>query len=240
MTQNRTLIIGASSGMGKALAELYAAKGHVLGLTARSEETLKELQHKLQTEVFIRQMDVTQTDKLNEKISGVIKEMGGCDTLIISAGTGHLNPSLNNSLALETIDTNVRGFIVAANTAYKHFKTQGYGKIVGISSIAALRGGADAPAYYASKACVSNYMEGLRVKAAKEKLAIQVTDIRPGFVDTKMAKGDGLFWVATPEKAARQIIAAVEKKKACAYITKRWRLIACLMRLMPHCLYKRL
>jgi len=105
------------------------------------------------------------------------------------------------------------------------------------SSIAAIRGGGDAPAYNASKAFVSNYLEGLRQMAAKMKLPLTVTDIKPGFVDTVMAQGEGLFWVAPAEKAAKQILEAVEKKKDHAYVTKRWRLVAWVLKLLPGRLY---
>mgnify|MGYP003672983891 FL=1 len=87
---------------------------------------------------------------------------------------------------------------------------------------------------------MSNYMEGLRLKALKENLDIHITDIRPGYVDTAMAEGDHMFWVAPPEKAAKQIVDAIKSNKSCAYITKRWRLIAWLMRIAPNFLYKKL
>ena len=74
------------------------------------------------------------------------------------------------------------------------------------------RGGA-APAYNASKAFVSNYMEGLRQKVRKPNLPITVTDIQPGLVDTAMAQGEGLFRVAPPEKAARQIHEVIKRRR---------------------------
>ena len=67
-----------------------------------------------------------------------------------------------------------------------------------------------------------------------------VTDIKPGFVDTKMAKGNGRFWVAPLSKATDQIINAIDRKKRVAYVTKRWWLIAQLMKLIPYALYKRI
>ena len=81
----------------------------------------------------------------------------------------------------------------------------------------------EANAYNSTKAFQINYTNGL-AKLFKST-DIFVTDIRPGFVDTKMAKGEGLFWVADVENAAIQIITAIEKKKKVAYVTKRWSLI---------------
>lgn len=123
------------------------------------------------------------------------------------------------------------GFTAVAIETMKFFKHQGHGHLVGISSIAALKGNKDAPAYSASKAYISNYLEGLRKSVSKT--SITVTDIQPGLVDTDMAKGDGLFWVAPKEKAARQIFKVIKKKKKHAYITKRWRIIAWILKLLP-------
>ena len=97
-----------------------------------------------------------------------------------------------------------------------------------------------APAYNASKAYQINYLEGLRQKVAKTKNPIYITDIRPGFVNTDMAKGEGQFWVATKEKAARQIFKIIKKKKGIGYVTKRWWIIGKLLRLIPNGVYKKM
>ena len=67
---------------------------------------------------------------------------------------------------------------------------------------------------------------------------IIIIDIKPGFVDTKMAQGEGLFWIASTQKAASQIASIIRKRKKHAYVTKRWGLIALLLRIMPGWLYK--
>ncbi|MBN2035935.1 MAG: hypothetical protein JW768_04265 [Chitinispirillaceae bacterium] len=85
-----------------------------------------------------------------------------------------------------------------------------------------------------------NYLEALRKKAKKTGANIAVTSIIPGFVDTAMAKGNGLFWVAKPEKAAHQIIRSLDKKISIVYVTKRWRLIAWLLKMMPSGVYDRM
>ncbi len=165
-----------------------------------------------------------------EALKQLINEMGGMDLVVISAGVGHGNRGLEWSKERETIEVNVTGFAAVANAAFKYFSQKGGGHIVGISSIAAIRGNGSAPAYNASKAFVSNYLDGLRQKARKSKLPITITDVQPGFVDTPMLKGKGLFWVAPAAKAARQIYGAVKAKKRHVYITKRWRLIAWLLK----------
>ena len=113
-----------------------------------------------------------------------------------------------------------------------YFKNQGVGHLVNFSSIAGLRGNGDAPAYFASKAFQINYLEGLRLNAYKSGQTIYVTDVRPGFVDTAMALGDGQFWVAPVEKAAKQIFTAIQRKKKVVYVTKRWKLIGILLKII--------
>ena len=121
----------------------------------------------------------------------------------------------------------------------RYFLCRGAGHLVGISSIAALRGSREAPAYNASKAFASNYLEGLRCLAARSGLPIFVTDIIPGFVDTRMAQGEGLFWISSPQKAAEQIFSAIKARRRRAHITRRWRLIAFLLRFMPDFIYEK-
>ena len=178
--------------------------------------------------------------KVVPQLEKLIAEMGGVDLVVINAGVGFINPELDWEKEKTTIDTNVSGFAAMANVTLKHFIQQSSGHLVGISSIAALRGAGATPAYNASKAFVSNYLEGLRQKVSKLKLPIIVTDIQPGLVDTAMAQGEGLFWVAPPEKAAQQIFNAIQRGKKHAYVTKRWRAIAWLLKLAPDFVYRKM
>ncbi len=235
----RAVIIGATSGIGKELARVLAKNGFAVGLTGRRGEILRKLQQELPTIAYIKQMDVSMPAEATQLLQELIAEMGGMDLIIISAGVGFANRELEWELEKQTIDVNVSGFAAMAGAAFNYFRRQGSGHLVGISSIAAIRGNRGAPAYNASKAFVSNYLEGLRVKASRLGLPITVTDIQPGYVDTPMAKGPGLFWVAPAEKAAMQIYRAIVQKRHHAYITKRWRLIAWMLKVMPGWIYNR-
>lgn len=235
----KAIIIGASSGIGRELARVLHQNDYIVGLAGRRVELLSELQREI-PDTYIKCIDVTKTKEAVEALEEFIMEMGGVDLVVISAGVGFINPDLNWEQERETIDTNILGFTAMANVAFKHFCKNGFGHIVGISSIAAIRGGSESPAYNASKAFVSNYLEGLRQKVSKLKSPITITDIQPGFVNTAMAKGEGLFWVSSSEKASRQIFRAIKNKKKHAYITKRWRIIAWLLKVMPDRLYDRL
>ena len=234
------IIIGATSGIGKALAQLLAKNHYTLGLAGRRTERLEALQQQLPTTVYIETMDITNVIDSQTGFEKLVTNLKKVDLVFITAGIGYINESLTATLEIETIQTNCTGFVNMATIAFNLFTQQGNGHLIGISSIAGLRGNSEAPAYSASKAFVSNYLEGLRLKALTCYPALTITDIQPGFVDTPMAQGDGLFWVATPEKVAEQILKAVRKKKVHAYVTKRWCLIALLLKLLPTYLLKRL
>jgi short-subunit dehydrogenase len=236
----RAIIIGASSGIGRELAKILSGNGYVVGVMARRVQLLDELGKEVKGTLFVQNIDVADVESAIKTLAEFIKEMGGVDLIVISAGTGEINNSLSWHLENETIKTNVSGFAALVNVAMHHFTEKGSGHLVGISSIAALRGGRESPAYNASKAFESNYMEGLRQKVRKSGLPITITDIKPGFVNTAMAKGDGIFWAAEPEKAAEQIYHVIKRKKSTAYITRRWVLIAWLIKLLPGFIYERL
>jgi len=229
----KVIIIGASSGIGEGLARIYSENGFTVGLTARRLELLQHISKELPGRSFIRRMDIANSDQAVKILTELINEMHGLDIIIINAGIGFINPELDWEKEKSTIDVNVTGFTAIADFAMKYFFEQGFGQLIGISSISALRGSTHAPAYSASKAFMSHYLEGLRLLALKKKLPIYITDIKPGFVDTAMAKSDTLFWVASVRTAAMQIYKAIEKKRPHAYITKRWRLIAWLMKITP-------
>jgi len=236
---NRAIIIGATSGIGKELAVLLVRDGFKVGITGRREILLNEL-HSLYPDQFIKKsFDISSADNSIE-LSGLIGQLGGLDLLILSSGTGDLNEELDFEIEKKTILTNVIGFTEIIDWSYQYFQKQKYGHIVAISSIAGIKGGRNAPSYNATKAYQINYLEGIRQKAHKQKLSIYVTDIRPGFVDTDMAKGEGKFWVASKGKAAQQIYSLIKRKKPVGYITKRWKIFALMLKIMPTWIHKRL
>jgi short-subunit dehydrogenase len=233
------IVIGASSGIGRALAKILAEHGYAVGLAARRLPLLASLQEEIGSPTVIRQMDISDPNRATSQFHELVQELGGVDLVVISAGTGFLNPNLSWGLEKQTIDVNVSGFTALADAAMQHFIQSGAGHLVGISSLAALRGNSLAPAYNASKAFVSNYLQGLRYKVAGLGLPIAITDIQPGFVDTGMAQSPSLFWVASPEKAAGQIYQAIHQKRKQATITKRWRLFAWFLKLAPDWFFER-
>ena len=233
------IVVGASSGIGRELAKLLSQNGYRVGLAARRRDLLETLQGELSRGAVIKEMDVSQPASAMRQLGELLEEMQDVELIVISAGTGAINLELDWSKEAATIETNVTGFAAVANVAIAHFAQRGSGHLVGISSIAALRGSDISPAYYASKAFQSNYLEGLRKKMVKAGLPVTITEVQPGLVDTAMAQGEGLFWIAPVEKAARQIYDAISRKKDHVYVTKRWRLIAWLLKVLPASLYNK-
>ena len=236
----KAIIVGATSGIGRNLTKLMVTNGYKVGITGRRLNLLAEIKAENPDQIYYKSFDVKNTATINHQLSELVSELGGLDILVISSGTGDLNEQLDFEIEKNCIDTNVSGFTAIADWAYTFFQHQKAGQLVAISSIGGIRGNHIAPSYSASKAYQINYLEGLRIKAFKSKLPITITDIRPGFVDTDMAKGDGLFWVVPVEKAAKQIFVAIDRKKNIAYISKRWKLIAGLFNILPNKLINRL
>jgi short-subunit dehydrogenase len=235
----KIIIIGASSGIGKELALLYLQAGKQVGITGRRAALLNEIKSSFPTDTETAVFDVMGNDNIPQ-LQALIEKMGGMDLFVYNAGYGDISSDLSWPIDKTTVFTNVNGFAEMTNYAYNYFAKQGYGQIAATSSIASLGGNHFAPAYSASKAFMSNYMEGLFLKAKRAKLPIAITDIQPGFVKTPMAKGPGRFWEATAAKAAGQILQAIEAKKFRVYITRRWWLIAQLIKILPGWLYRKI
>ena len=209
------LIIGATSGIGKALFEKYIIEGNRLGIVGRRAYLLDEFYQQHPDNTFTSAADITRQEEIEQAIHTLCAKLEHIDLAIVCSGTGDLNPSLDYALECPAIDTNVRGWTFVIDTLYHIFEQQGHGHLVAVTSVGGLRGEPMAPAYSATKAYQINYME-----------------------DTVMAKGDGLFWVMPVEKVAHQIISAIRKKKSKAYVTKRWHVLAIINKNLPFCLYR--
>jgi short-subunit dehydrogenase len=236
----KVIIIGSTSGIGKGLAEHFAANNCKVGLTGRRKELLLELKDENPDAYLTKFLDVTNTTSSIQQLEELTNELGGLDVLVISSGIGEINEALDFEIEKQTIDTNIIGFTCVTDWTFNYFEKQQSGHLVVISSIGGIRGSRQAPSYNASKAYQINYTEGLRQKAAKLKMPIFITDIRPGLVDTKMAKGEGLFWVMPLEKAVNQMYKAIIRKKKVVYVTKRWRLIAFVLKILPRGIYDKM
>ncbi len=244
----KIIIVGATSGIGRELASLYAGEGNLVGVTGRRNELLYTLQVEYPNHIVTECFDVTTslamadgatTNGPTAHLESLIQKMGGLDLLIYNAGFGDVTPDLSWKVDKETVDINVNGFLEVIHFGWRYFTEQGHGHLVTTSSVASIRGSGPAPAYSASKAFESVYFEGLHIRAKKMGIPLYITDVQPGFVDTKMAKGPR-FWVATAEKASRQIKDAITRRRWRVYVTHRWWLVAKIFKWIPGWIYHRM
>ena len=234
------IIIGATSGIGKAVFGFYATKDNLIAIVGRRTHLLEQLRHKYPSHTITATTDITDLPETEKTLDYLCQEMQLIDLAIVCSGTGDINKSLDYSKERPAIETNITGWTFMVDQLYRRLEKQGHGHLVAVSSVGGLRGEPNAPAYSASKAYQINYMEALRKKAFKNGGQVIVTDIRPGLVDTAMAKGEGLFWVMPVEKVARQICKAISRKKTKAYVTRRWHLLSIIIKNLPFAWYKRM
>lgn len=239
MHPKKVIIIGASSGMGRELAKIMAAHNYIVGVAAPQEDLLISLQHEIPSTTYRRSLDVCH-ENARHILSDFINHMNGVDIVVICAGVGDRNPTLDFAIDKRTIDVNVTGFCAMTTVSMHHFIKQGHGHLAVISSIAGIRGNDTAPAYNASKAFISNYLQGLRKKIARENLTINITDIKPGFVDTVMSHTYiQPFWMISAHKAAEYIFSGIKKRKKIVYVSPIWRLVAWGLYIAPDWIYNK-
>ena len=235
----KAIVFGATSGIGRELAKLLVKDGYMVLITGRRKELLNSLKEENRDHYHVRQHDITDlkdTETLFQEIPSIFDHV---DLIIHNSGIMETNFNLEWQKEIPTLETNVIGATKIYQLSYNYFKNQGFGHLVGVTSIASLVGNRHVPAYHASKAYQSNYLESLWMKASKTKKAtISITNILPGYVDTDIITGP-TFWMAPLDKAVKQIYSAIKKKKRKAYITKRWRLVGFTMKILPpHILVK--
>lgn len=227
------IVVGASSGIGKAIAEELAAVGWKVGLTSRKLENLDEMIARLGEQACAKVIDVDDPEAARAGLRALADEMGGVDLWVLNAGTGILNRDFAWEPERQTIATNVMGFAAMTDVAVHHCAARGEGRIVGISSVAKKRGHPFTASYSGSKAFVSLYLDGVRQYLRKAAPGVSVTEVAPGYIDTPLQQFDEAFWVASAQTAARQIVAAALARRKHAYVPRRWAVIAGLLSLMP-------
>ena len=251
MAGPRVFITGASSGIGSALARHYARQGAALGLVARRTDRLAELAAELNiagaASVFTYPLDVTDADALQAAGDDFMMHAGSPDVVIANAGvsSGTLTECPEDLAAIRRIfDINVYGmaatfspFIAAMREAAKTGKG---GRLVGIASVAGIRGLPGAEAYSASKSAVITYLESLRLELRAS--GIKVVTIAPGYIDTPMTEHNPypMPFKLPVDEAARRFASAIERGSSYTVIPWQMGIVAKVLRLLPNWLYDRL
>ena len=229
----RAIVVGASSGIGLEVARLLSQKDWNVGVAARRVERLTEFEHAAQIDV--------NDEKAGEKLLAMINELGGMDLYFHASGIGRQNRSLEETIELQTVETNGLGFTRMVGTAYRYMASHGGGHIAVISSIAGTKGLGPAPSYSATKAFQNTYIQSLEQLANAQHLNIRFTDLRPGFVDTDLLSGSHPYpLLLDKEDVARDIVHSLEKQRHIRVIDWRWRAITWLWRRIPRFVWRRM
>ena len=232
----KVFITGASSGIGAALAEHYASQGATLGLVARRGELLQELAAKLNTPVATYALDVRNADALDQAAQDFIGSFGVPDIVIANAGVsrGTLTENKEDSVAVRAImEINVLGMVHTFQPFIAAMRRAGKGSLVGIASVAGIRGLPGAGAYSASKAAAISYLESLRVEMASS--GIHVTTIVPGYIRTPMTEVNTykMPFLMEADVAAVKFVKAIANKRRFVVIPWQMGCLARFMRFIP-------
>jgi short-subunit dehydrogenase len=242
MTTHRSaLITGASSGIGAALAKHLAAKGTHVVLAARREQALRELAESITAaggSATIELLDVSDPERTEARVHE-LDQAHTFDLVIANAGIGGSKWSGKLSWAdcKPIIDVNVSGAVATLTGALPGMVARGSGHLVGISSVAQYRGLPKSAAYCASKAFVSVFLESLRIDL--HGTGVNVTDVRPGFVETPLTESlPTTPFLVEVDAAAKTIAKAIERKRKVLVFPVQMAAIGHLLEVMPAAVYE--
>jgi short-subunit dehydrogenase len=246
MEDKRTIIVGASRGIGSVLAKKLAEQGHKLILLARSEDDLKAVCSYINMKYGFgraeyRVHDVLDTGSVRGLLDDLISKLGGLDNLIFVSGILNVVDwdEFELEKELQMLRVNLLGGVAWIGTAAEYFKKRGSGLIVGVSSVAGDRGRAENPAYYTSKAGLNTYLESLRNRLFKD--GVRVLTVKPGRVNTDLiSELTGMYGAVPPERIAKDIWRAMRKKKQVVYTPWWWRYVLLMIQHVPSFIFRRI
>lgn len=229
------MIIGATSQLSQALARQLSEQNVSLVLFVPDPDVLTDFCRTLPGEVSIYPLSIFEPETLIKQLTSAWELHNGAHLVIVNTGVNHYDAALPWPIEQDIVDINVRGFAAISNCVFKLMCQQGYGQLAAINSIAGQRGGPNV-AYHASKAFAANYLQGLCMHAQRLKLPITISDIQLGLYDKAMFLNTR-FLLSPIDKVAKQILTALIKGKRRVYVTKRWRFVAWINRLLPEYIY---
>lgn len=239
------VVVGASSGIGAALAMRLAHEARSVAILARRPEQLKEVADRINQKVGARRViayrhDAAELHEVDDCFDRIEEDLGEVAELYYVAG-------VMPAVALNEFDTdkdrlmfqvNTLGCIAWVNAAARRFLPRKRGLIVGIGSVAGDRGRSGRPGYCSSKAGQDSFLESIRNRLWRH--GIQVTTIRPGFVETEMTEGEKMRGAISADRAALLILRARDRRRAIAYVPFKWSVIMRVVRAIPSCVFRRL
>jgi len=239
---SRAIVVGASSGIGEALARQLAASGCRVALVARRKAELDAIVAQITDaapgKAIAYVHDVTHYHEAAALFAEIVEELGGLDLIVYAAGImPRLKPNdydLDQDLAI--IDTNFSGAVAWLNPAADRFGRTKSGTIIGISSVAGDRGRRGNVVYGATKTALNSYLESLRNRISV-KGALVVT-VKPGPVSTPMTEGLKMPFMIPVEQAASEILQAARSGVEVVYVPAKWKLIMTVVRAVPSFIFR--
>ena len=236
--QKKIWITGASSGIGKALAEKFALEGWKVAVSARRKEILDVMAKNENISSY--PLDVTNQDQINDSFTRIISEFGGIDLCIFSSGT--YDPKLEKEINIEqnkfVMETNFFGVLYCIKAVEKYFKDKKKGHISIVSSVAAYRGLPNSSGYGPSKAALTNLSESLYFDF--KKYHVRISLISPGFIKTALTDKNEfpMPFIKTPEFAAQKIFSGLTKSRAFEiHFPKELSILLKIFRILPYKIY---
>nr|NMG00449.1 SDR family oxidoreductase [Aromatoleum toluolicum] len=228
---------GASSGLGQAFARHYAARGAQLGLVARRADALAQLAAELPGEHLALPADVGDRDALTRAAEAYLAQVGVPDIVIANAGVsvGTLTECPEDLAAFERVmRTNVNGMVASFQPFVEAMRQRGSGRLVGIASVAGIRGLPGAGAYSASKAAAIAYLESLRVELRGS--GVRVVTLAPGYIATPMTAVNQypMPFMLQADEAARRMAKVIAAGRGYAVVPWQMGVVARVLRVLPN------
>jgi short-subunit dehydrogenase len=242
----RVVLVGATEGLGRALAAEYASRGGWVTILGRSPGKLAALVAELSVRYPAAAVhgvvcDLADAGRIEPAFREALEASGHCDLFLYNAGVMHAGDGVTCDPArdAEMMDVNAVAAVRMLGLAANYFRAARRGHLAAISSIAGDRGRKGNPAYNASKAALTTFLEGLRNRL--HPFGVTVSTVKPGFVGTRMLGGKtNLFWVVPPEVAARTIADRLERRHEVFYVYRRWALFGLALHHVPRFVFKRI
>lgn len=244
-TFRTAIVVGASSGIGAAIAAQLAASGTRVALLARRADTLQGVVDDIRAsggDAIAVPHDVTDFDEVAPTFDRLVTELGGLDLLVFAAGvmTELEEHEYDFAKDRQMVEVNLLGAMAWFNPAAAYFEGKRAGTVVGISSIAGERGRRQNPAYCTSKGAMTIYLESLRNRVSR--YGVDVVTVKPGFVETAMTEGKGdLMWMVEPDQIARDTLAlAAGGGSPEVFLPRRWGAALAVIRNIPSPIFRKL
>ena len=236
--QKKIWITGASSGIGKALAEKFAAEGWKVAASARRKEILDKMSEN--ENIFSYPLDVTSQNQIKNSFEKIIKDFNGLNLCVFSSGT--YDPKLEQEINIEqnkfVMETNFFGVLNCIKAVESYFKNKKDGHISIVSSIAAYRGLPNSSGYGPSKAALTNLTESLYFDFKKYNVRISL--VSPGFIKTPLTDKNEfpMPFIKSPEFAAKKMFNGLTKSKAFEiHFPKALTILLKIFRVLPYKIY---